>query len=80
MPRTGQRRVTVGTSVAIEDAELIDAIAAEAGVKRSDVARFGLELVLRAISRNVLVEVLAERGRESAEPITGDQAMCLRDF
>lgn len=68
----------VATKALQSDVDDLDAIAEQAGVNRSDVARAGLELVLRGPDRATLVEWLAQRGRESSAPLTEAEWQLLR--
>lgn len=77
MPRTGPRRVPATTKVLQRDSDALDELAEAADVSRSDVVRAAVELVLRGVDRPALVAWLAQRGRESAEPLTQEQFAAL---
>jgi hypothetical protein len=65
MPRTRERRVAAATKVSEADSDELKVIAAAAGVAQSDVVRAGVELVLRGVDRDRLIDYLADVGRES---------------
>jgi hypothetical protein len=65
MPRPGERRVAAATKVSEADSDELKAIAAAAGVAQSDVVRAGIELVLRGVDRDRLIDYLTDVGRES---------------
>jgi hypothetical protein len=50
----------------------IDVIAEAAGVKRSDVLRAAVEVLLRGPERESVTQWLTERGRESGAELTPD--------
>jgi hypothetical protein len=65
MPRQGERRTAAATKVSEADSDDLKAIAAAAGIAQSDVVRAGIELVLRGVDRDRLLEYLVDVGRES---------------
>jgi hypothetical protein len=65
MPRPGERRPMVAFKADQADVDDLDALASASGVGRSDVLRAGVEVLLRGLQRDRLLDYLIEAGKES---------------